>query len=73
MRLTELLKAAGMGGESQPQIINKDGKQYEFRPGENGSLTVRGKVQPKPVYEDRPPVAKTIPAPKIAQTGSVRG
>ena len=44
------------------QTINRDGVQYDFTPGKNGSLTVRGEPSAPTFMKDNPQAgrAKTI-------------
>lgn len=69
MRLTDMLRP-------KTEVINKSGTRYEFTPGENASLIVRGKG-PKmdPLISTTPRTKSKIILPKKAPTsvGAARG
>ncbi len=55
-----------------------DGKDYRFSPGKDGSLTAVQNVKRKPIYTERPHVARAVPIlremrKRYAMTGAVRG
>jgi hypothetical protein len=70
MRLTDLLK-----GTAETQIINQDGKRYEFTPGKDGSTIVRQPKKDPEIKLPSPPAekAKVIGPEELASVGSVRG
>lgn len=51
------------------KIINQDGKQYEFTPGENGSLFIKGQRMNEPTLDLNPiQQAKAVPmAPGLSE------
>lgn len=69
MRFTDMLRP-------KTEVINRDGKRYEFTPGENANLVVRGKgPQMEPLISTTPRTKSKIILPKKAPTsvGAARG
>lgn len=48
--------------------VRSDGKDLDFKPGKNGSLTYQGSVDPAPGAPYEPKVrAKTVPSPAVEE------
>lgn len=65
MRFTDMLKP-------KTEVIKQDGKEYQFTPGNNGSLTIENEKYETPLVEKRERKAKMI-TPKVTTVGATRG